>query len=120
MGRNGPLLAIRLRNRLSKESECENLRFSLKNIAINGVKRGCSGFVENADSGVVVYVDTEPSVCGNKLLWRYAESERDYRGYINMWARDEDDLVAQVAEALGVDPCRAMRYKPRPRHAASA
>lgn len=53
----------------------------LKNILINGDKRGCSGFVMNEDTASCVYLTTESSVYGplsGKILYRYAATPTDY------------------------------------------
>ena len=52
-----PLLAVKLRNQLRKIDPA--LEVELKNININGAKRGCSGYITDPRTGRVIYVDTE-------------------------------------------------------------
>lgn len=52
-----PLLSVKLRNQLRKLNPA--LEVELKNININGMKRGCSGYITDPRTGRVIYVDTE-------------------------------------------------------------
>ena len=60
------LLATKLKNRILLAAKPEDLplKIELKNIIVNGVKRGCSGFVTNMQTGSCVYIDTEKLVYG--------------------------------------------------------
>ena len=70
---------------------------ALKNIAVNGDKRGCSGFI--ARGGAIVYVNTEP--CGSLgYMYRTAKHMKDYTGGVNQWAKDLDSLVNGVNALL--------------------
>ena len=70
---------------------------ALKNIAVNGDKRGCSGFI--ARGGAIVYVNTEP--CGSLgYMYRTAKHMKDYTGGVNHWARDLGSLVAGINSLL--------------------
>ena len=76
------ILSVRLKNGIKKafkgEENCLDIR--LKNISINGQKRGCSGFIRNKVNGNVIYVNTEdPMWLG--YLRRYAEDTNDYSGH---------------------------------------
>lgn len=97
-----PLLMTALKNRFKKVGDYE---YHLKNININGVKRGCSGFIRNPETGKTVYIDTE-FVCGNcykplenKVMFRTAKNLKDYSGGINQWCT-ENELVDKVVKAL--------------------
>jgi hypothetical protein len=69
----------------------------LKNISVNGDKRGCSGFIQRGDA--IVYVNTEP--CGSLgYMYRTAAHMKDYTGGVNRWARDLDSLVAGINSLL--------------------
>jgi hypothetical protein len=68
----------------------------LKNISINGDKRGCSGFISR--DGAIVYVNTE--VLGGGYMYRTAAHMKDYTGGVNRWARDLDSLVAGINSLL--------------------
>lgn len=98
------LLSAKLRNMIinrNKWNEQLNLEFYLKNIIVNGVKRGCSGFVVNTDNNLCVYVNTEKSVYGplhNKVLYRYADNIKDYTGYRNHYC--EEDKIAECILGL--------------------
>lgn len=101
------ILAVKLKNAIKKEAANNNMElvFSLKNIIINGEKRGCSGFVRNVKNGSVIYVDTEKPVLSNlHYMYRYAEDEHDYRGYRNRWADTFEELVKDVCKCLTMTP----------------
>lgn len=88
------ILSTRLRNRFTNGES-----FHLRNIIINGDKRGCSGFVTLGNN--VVYVNTEH--CGTLgYMYRVAKHTKDYSGGVNQWARDLDSLVAGVNRLLSV------------------
>ena len=77
------------------------MEYHLKNISINRVKKGCSGFVKNPDNGAIVYINTEENTVGPEaFMCRYADSTTDYRGYRNVWTKGLDELVAQVCIML--------------------
>lgn len=106
------LLSTKLKNQIKKELErkgknYENYEIFLKNISINGSKRGCYGFVKNNTSNVVVYVNTEKSVfapLADKNLVRYAKKMKDYGSAhsFNQWAIDEE-LAEKVVKMLDID-----------------
>jgi len=86
------ILATKLKNRFTPAHAV-----ALKNIAINGDKRGCSGFISL--HGVHVYVNTER--CGSLgYMYRTAQHLKDYTGGANRWAKDIDALVCGVNELL--------------------
>lgn len=86
------ILSTKLKNQFSTAHVV-----ALKNIAVNGDKRGCSGFVSL--HGVHVYVNTEK--CGGLgYLYRTAQHVKDYTGGVNRWAKDIDGLVRGVNELL--------------------
>jgi len=89
-----PLLAIKVRNNMNKLG---NYDFKLKNILINGQKRGCSGFIINKDNGNIAYVTTEPlwqPVYIKKAMYRAAISLADYTGGYNQWIEEDSFYVA--------------------------
>lgn len=66
---------------------------ALKNISVNGDKRGCSGFIATGDA--IVYVNTER--CGSLgYMYRTAAHMKDYTGGQNRWAKDFDSLIAGI------------------------
>lgn len=86
------ILSTKLKNRFSPAHTV-----ALKNIAVNGDKRGCSGFVALGDR--IVYVNTER--CGSLgYMYRTAQHMKDYTGGANRWARDLDSLVAGINQLL--------------------
>lgn len=108
------ILAVKLKNAIKKEAANNNMELvsSLKNIIINGEKRGCSGFVRNVKNGSVIYVDTEKPVLSNlHYMYRYAEDEHDYRGYRNRWADTFEELVKDVCKCLTMTPEEARDTK---------
>lgn len=103
----GAYLMTKLKNRICRHIPKEDLRFSLRNININGEKRGCSGFVTYLPTGRCVYVDTERFTMpgGADMMYRYARDEHDYSSShadfnaLNVFARDED-IAHEIAAAL--------------------
>jgi len=87
-----PILSTKLKNKFLSVYTVK-----LKNISINGDKRGCSGFISLGDS--IVYVNTEP--CGSLgYMYRTAEHFKDYTGGPNQWAKDLNSLVLGVTKLL--------------------
>jgi len=86
------ILSAKLRNQFPSVYQT-----ALRNVSINGDKRGCSGFISH--NGNIVYVNTEP--CFNLgLMYRTAESTKDYTGGVNHWAHNLEELVAGVNNFL--------------------
>lgn len=102
----GVLLSTKLKNAITKKAQKENfqLQITLHNIAINGNKRGCSGFIRNMENNSVVYVNTENSCFISKYMYRYADNEKDYTGYTNHWANDLEGLVSGIITCLRQTP----------------
>lgn len=99
------LTAVKLKNRISKlnlssANPVAMEYINLQNVRINGETRGCSGFIKNLANNVIVYVNTESIPClGNKIMYRYALHDKDYRGCMNHWAT-ENDFAEFVYKAL--------------------
>jgi hypothetical protein len=85
------LLATKLKNQFTPAHQVH-----LKNISVNGDKRGCSGFIQRG--GAIVYVNTE--VLGGGYLYRTAAHLKDYSGGVNRYARDLAALVAGINSLL--------------------
>lgn len=86
------ILATKLKNRFLSTHTV-----ALKNISVNGDKRGCSGFIARGER--IVYVNTEP--CGSLgYMYRTAKHMKDYTGGVNQWAKDLDSLVSGVNALL--------------------
>jgi hypothetical protein len=100
------ILSTKLKNAINKHANGMDLTFTLKNISINGSKRGCSGFIRNNANGSVMYVTTERS-CATFLkpyMYRYADNEKDYKGYHNRWANTLDELASAICTCLHKTP----------------
>lgn len=85
------ILATKLKNQFPSTHQVH-----LKNISVNGDKRGCSGFIKRGDA--IVYVNTE--VLGGGYMYRTAAHLKDYTGGVNRYARDLASLVAGVNQLL--------------------
>lgn len=85
------ILATKLKNQFLHADAVQ-----LKNVSVNGDKRGCTGFIQSGAR--IVYVNTE--VLGGGYLYRTAEHMKDYTGGTNRYARDLASLVAGVNQLL--------------------
>lgn len=105
------LLSVKLKNLVLKASEGKNIEpeFHLENIPINGVKKGCSGFVKNKNNGSVVYVTTEPESNGitRNYMYRYADNISDFTGYHNRWVDSPEVLAEEICNLLKVPVSQA-------------
>lgn len=89
------LNAVKLRNEL--HAIRPTLKVELKNVRINGVLQGCSGFVTDPATGRVVYIDTDRNhgIVSTALV-RSAKHTKDYTGGRNQfaaWADVAEDAV---------------------------
>ena len=98
------LLPLRLKNHVKQYDE--NYEFFIHTIEVNGIKKGCSGFIRNPNTKVCVYVNTEPPAYGGlaPLMYRYADTINDYTGYRNRWANSENELVRNIVKLLQSSP----------------
>ena len=90
-----PLLATKTRNLIAAALPGATLK--LRNVAVNGNKRGCSGFVEY--EGRCLYVNTE-SLCSHGVLYRTAKDSKDYCGGQNLYAKTASALEQGVRKIL--------------------
>lgn len=109
------ILAVKTKNTIKQYADAAGLKveFSIKNVSINGCKRGCSGFVVNPENNSIVYLDTEKS-CASFLppiLYRYADSVKDFRGYRNRFAENLDELADSVVKLLKKTPQEAGDFR---------
>ena len=96
------LLSVKLKNGLTSLAEQMGMDITthLKNITVNGQKRGCSGFVTCGES--CVYVTTEHSCYGpisDKSMCRYAKNTEDFSSNGLKNGNNQfvaDDLVADT------------------------
>ena len=97
-----PLTARELTKRI-KEID-ENLSFDLKNIRINGVLKGCSGFIFSEETGKFVYVLAEIDNYVNKAMYRIARHGKDYSGGHSVAERNRyaeySNLAKEIVELL--------------------
>ena len=106
------ILSTKLKNAISAFSGGMDLKFSLRNISINGAKRGCEGFIRNNVNGSVIYVTTEkPCLSNLNFMYRYVDNEKDYTGYRNRWAKNIDELVRAICACLQKTPQEANDMK---------
>ena len=101
------LLSVKLKNGLTSLAEQMgmDITVNLKNITVNGQRRGCSGFVTCGES--CVYVTTEHSCYGpisDKSMCRYANNTKDFssnrlKNGSNQFVAD-DFLAAKVISML--------------------
>jgi hypothetical protein len=93
------LLSTKLKNQFSPAHSV-----ALKNISINGDKRGCGGFISL--NGAIVYVNTEPF---GRLgfMYRTAEHLKDYTGGANRFATSLESLVSGVNQLLALHSTKA-------------
>lgn len=88
------LNAVKLRNELNALRS--GLKVELKNVRINGVLQGCSGFITDESTGVVVYVSTDRNHgTVSTALYRLARNTKDYTGYGNNFA-----LFGELAQSI--------------------
>ncbi len=94
------LLATRFKNAILKETGLDDFEFRLKNILVNGQRRGCSGFIYNRSLDIYVYVNTETSVYDKMTICRYAKDFKDYSGDVNHNCYSEEQLIKETAKLL--------------------
>ena len=104
-----PLLAAKLRNAIHRIDPLLNCSH-VKNVSINGVKVGCSGFVLNPRNSRIAYVATDTA--DGDVMYRAARSMRDFTGGPNQWARPEEAPRA-IVRMLDTwdDPCWERQIK---------
>lgn len=87
-----------------------NYEFKIKNIDINGQKRGCSGFIKSIRTGKMCYISTEMFFDRNSgsglflnpqkaILIREAAGFKDYQGGYNHFV-SADDFVQMVENLI--------------------
>lgn len=77
----------------------ESVEVNVHTIKINGVPVGCSGFIRNIQTNLIVYVNTENSV-NLGYLYRCARKVKDFTGGSNRFAKTREDLFAGVMKLL--------------------
>ena len=93
-----PILTTKVRNAVKKNLG-DDIVFKLRNININGSKRGCSGFITNPMNGVTVYINSEP--CSDmRIYYRFAKDDKDCTGCRNRLADDFDSFIGGICKCL--------------------
>lgn len=91
-----PLLATKLKNQINAIDPV--LIVTLRNVSVNGVKFGCSGFITDPRTGKHVYVNTDHNHHTNtNAYYRTATDTKDYYGGPNHFAAYADLAEAAVA-----------------------
>lgn len=91
-----PLLATKLKNQITALDSV--LIVTLRNISVNGVKFGCSGFITDPRTGKHVYVNTDHNHHTNTTAYyRTAKDTKDYTGGQNHFAAYDDVAAAAVS-----------------------
>lgn len=99
------LQALKTKNAIKRANPNRLLEFHLRNINVNGQKRGCSGHILDIDTGVCVYINTERSVqVPHDMLYREAKGVGDFSslGILNNFASTLEELVEGVSRLLDV------------------
>jgi hypothetical protein len=93
------LLATKLRNELLAIKP--GLQVQLRNVAVNGTKMGCSGFVTDPATGRAVYLNTDHNHGTNfdRAYFRVARDAKDYHGGRNHFS-GYTELAEAAAELL--------------------
>lgn len=71
-----PILCVKLKNMLKEHGD---YAFAISNIIINGQKRGCSGYIYNPATGLILYVNTERSIASflKETMVRYVDFQKE-------------------------------------------
>lgn len=99
------LLVVKFRNQIHRLNPA--LQVDMKNIRINGVARGCSGYITDPATGLVVEVNTEPSCYVRErgkpgMVWRGVWRAVGHAGIVrgaNHWS-NEDTIAAEIVQAF--------------------
>lgn len=99
------LLVVKFRNQIHRLNPA--LQVDMRNIRVNGVARGCYGYITDPATGLVVEVDTEESCCVRERgkpgmiyrgVWRVVGRASFVRG-ANHWS-NEDTIAAEIVQAF--------------------
>ena len=68
------------------------------NIRLNNVRTGCSGFIKDPATGLLVYFNAEAdtccgTICGGRYYYRTAYGEDDYTGGGNNFCDDLEGII---------------------------
>lgn len=92
------LLALKLKRELLALNS--DLTVQLKNVAVNGEKMGCSGFITDPGTGRTVYINTDHNHKTNhRALFRPARDIKDFSGGKNQFA-EYSELAESALDLL--------------------
>lgn len=96
----GVISMTKMKNALKRSYP--NLVPHLSNVRINGQLQGCVGFIEDPNTGRIVYVSTDVNHgTTNKALYRNAKHLKDWTGGRNRFAAlDTEILTKDIATLL--------------------
>lgn len=95
----GALSMTKVKNAFKKVQP--DLALHISNVRINGQLRGCSGFVENRDTGRIVYFRAEQGTYLGSYLIRNAAHVKDYNGGRNRQCPQSlNNLVDAITKLL--------------------
>ncbi|ANA86855.1 hypothetical protein BH772_gp030 [Gordonia phage Bachita] len=91
-----PLAMTKLRNQI-RALDTE-LVVELRNVRINGVLQGCSGFITNPRDGRIVYVNTDfnHGTMYDQPFYRTAADTKDFRGGRNQIDSNYETLARDM------------------------
>ena len=98
------LLVVKFRNQIHRLNPA--LQVDMRNTRINGVARGCYGYITDPATGLVIEVDTEESCCVRERgkpgmiyrgVWKNGEG-RLITG-VNQWS-NEDTIAREIVQAF--------------------
>lgn len=107
------LLVVKFRNQLHRLNPA--LQVDMRNTRINGVARGCYGYITDPATGLVIEVDTEESCCVRER----GKPGMIYRGVCNMFRNGLHVIWAVVRGEIRLVDFRQVRRKLRSLHAES-
>lgn len=111
------LLVVKFRNQIHRLNPA--LQVDMRNTRINGVARGCYGYITDPATGLVIEVDTEESCYVRErgkpgMVWRGVWGEKGRASFVrgaNHWS-NEDTIAADIVQAFK-DPERSYVWKRR-------
>lgn len=98
------LLVVKFRNQIHRLNPA--LQVDMRNTRINGVARGCYGYITDPATGLVIEVDTEESCCVRErgkpgMIYRgvWKNGEGRFVTGVNQWS-NEDTIAREIVQAF--------------------
>lgn len=98
--RRNPVLAVKLKNAISRACPNIPVDMAIRNVRINGSAVGATGFATNKENGNCVWVSTDNACCQHAFVYRFAKNTSDHHGGINRWCDSLEELAANIAAML--------------------